>query len=45
MMGTAVLNVRPDTTDMAAASLAVLARRCCEATSPTKAQPSCPTLR
>lgn len=29
---------------MAAARPAVLARRRCEATSPTKAQPSCPTL-
>lgn len=45
MTGTAVLNVRPNTTDMAAARPAVLARRRCEATSPTKAQPSCPTLQ
>lgn len=39
-----MLKVRPNTTDMAAASPAVLARRRCEATSPTKAQPSCPTF-
>lgn len=44
MTGTALLKVSPKMTDMAAATPAVLARRRCEDTSPTNAQPSCPTF-